>query len=121
MSKRCRARAARTPAEAPSTGSTARLTIFAHAIRLQTQVDEAASLRMALDQDQQISRVVSRERSRLLNFIRRRVPDPLDAEDILQDVFYALVEANRLLMPVEHVTGWLFSVERNRITALFRK
>ena len=73
------------------------------------------------EQDQRISEVVRRERSRLRNFIRRRVPDPLDAEDILQDVFYKLVEANRLLMPIEHVTGWLFRVARNRITDLFRK
>jgi RNA polymerase sigma factor (sigma-70 family) len=89
-------------------------------------MNEAASLepslnRMALEQDQRISDVVEREQSRLRNFIRRRVPDPLDAEDILQDVFYRLVEANRLLMPIEHVTGWLFRVARNRITDLFRK
>jgi len=76
---------------------------------------------MALEQDQRISEVVTREQSRLRNFIRRRVPDPRDAEDILQDVFYKLVEANRLLMPIEHVTGWLFRVARNRITDLFRK
>ena len=76
---------------------------------------------MALEQDQRISEVVTREQSRLRNFIRRRVPDPGDAEDILQDVFYELVEANRLLMPIEHVTGWLFRVARNRITDLFRK
>src|SRR5664280_169645 len=83
---------------------------------------DAASLkRMSLEQDQRISEVVKREQSRLLNFIRRRVPDPLDAEDILQEVFYELVEANRLLMPIEHVTGWLFRVARNRITDLFRK
>src|SRR5208283_4725812 len=82
----------------------------------------AASLEhMAVEQDQRISEVVKREQSRLLNFIRRRVPDPRDAEDILQDVFYELVEANRLLMPIEHVTGWLFRVARNRITDLFRK
>jgi RNA polymerase sigma factor (sigma-70 family) len=82
----------------------------------------AASLQpMALEQDQRISEVVTREQSRLRNFIRRRVPDPGDAEDILQDVFYELVEANRLLMPIEHVTGWLFRVARNRITDLFRK
>jgi RNA polymerase sigma factor (sigma-70 family) len=82
----------------------------------------AASLeRMALEQDQRISEVVKREQSRLRNFIRRRVPDPRDAEDILQDVFYELVEANRLLMPIDHVTGWLFRVARNRITDLFRK
>ena len=77
--------------------------------------------RMALEQDQRISDVVKREQSRLRNFIRRRVPDPRDAEDILQDVFYELLEANRLLMPIEHVTGWLFRVARNRITDLFRK
>ena len=72
---------------------------------------EAADLEpMALEQDQRISEVVKRERSRLRNFIRRRVPDPRDAEDILQDVFYELVEANRLLMPIEHITGWLFRV-----------
>ncbi|HEY5026903.1 MAG TPA: sigma-70 family RNA polymerase sigma factor [Candidatus Angelobacter sp.] len=76
---------------------------------------------MALEQDQRISEVVKREQSRLRNFIRRRVPDPRDAEDIVQDVFYELVEANRLLMPIEHVTGWLFRVARNRITDLFRK
>ena len=62
---------------------------------------------MALEQDHRISDVVKREGSRLRNFIRRRVPDPGDAEDILQDVFYRLVEANRLLMPIDHVTGWL--------------
>jgi RNA polymerase sigma factor (sigma-70 family) len=83
---------------------------------------KAATLeRTALEQDQRISDVVTREQSRLRNFIRRRVPDPGDAEDILQDVFYELVEANRLLMPIEHVTGWLFRVARNRITDLFRK
>ena len=76
---------------------------------------------MAREQDQRIAEVVEREQSRLLNFIRRRVPDPLDAEDILQDVFYRLVEANRLLMPIDHVTGWLFRVARNRITDLFRR
>ena len=77
--------------------------------------------RMPLEQDQRISDAVKREQSRLRNFIRRRVPDPRDAEDILQDVFYELVEANRLLMPIEHVAGWLFRVARNRITDLFRK
>jgi RNA polymerase sigma factor (sigma-70 family) len=82
---------------------------------------DAASLRMVIEQDQRISEVVKREQSRLRNFIRWRVPDPRDAEDILQDVFYELVEANRLLMPIEHITGWLFRVARNRITDLFRK
>src|ERR1700687_6383712 len=83
--------------------------------------DAAGLERMALEQDRWISEVVERERSRLRHFIRRRVPDPPDAEDILQDVFYELVEANRLLMPIEHITGWLFRVARNRITDLFRK
>ena len=72
------------------------------------------------DQDQRISEVVTPEASRLRGFIRRRVRDPRDAEDILQDVFSTLVEANRLLMPIDHVTGWLFRVARNRITDLFR-
>jgi RNA polymerase sigma factor (sigma-70 family) len=76
---------------------------------------------MMTEQDRQISEIVAKERSRLRNFIRRRVPDPSDAEDIVQEVFYELVEANRLLMPIEHVTGWLFRVARNRITDLFRK
>jgi RNA polymerase sigma factor (sigma-70 family) len=70
--------------------------------------------------DDQLTDLVRRERPRLRNFIRRRVPDSRDAEDILQDVFSALVEANRLLVPIDHVTGWLFRVARNRITDLFR-
>lgn len=73
------------------------------------------------EQDRQISGVVAEQRGRLRNFIRRRVPDPSDVDDILQEVFYELVEANRLLMPIDHVTGWLFRVARNRITDLFRK
>jgi len=76
---------------------------------------------MADDPDQQISAAVAREQTRLRNFIRRRVPDPLDAEDILQDVFSELVEAYRLMMPIEQVGAWLFRVARNRITDLFRK
>jgi RNA polymerase sigma factor (sigma-70 family) len=72
-------------------------------------------------QDRQISEIVAEETSRLRNFIRRRVADPADAEDILQEVFYKLVEANRLLMPIDHITGWLFRVARNRITDLWRK
>src|SRR5262245_27122128 len=96
---------------------------YPHAlIRLHLWMKDAASLaRMALENDKPISDIVQREQSRLRNFIRRRVADPLDAEDILQDVFYELVEANRLLMPIEHVTSWLFRVARNRIIDLFRK
>src|SRR3954466_7338195 len=82
--------------------------------------DVAGLPHMALEQDQRISEVVEREQSRLRHFIRRRVPDPRDAEDILQDVFYELVEANRLLMPIEHVTGWLFRGGGNRTPPLFR-
>jgi len=82
----------------------------------------AASLEpMAIERDRRISEVVEQEQSRLRRFIRRRVPDASDAEDILQEVFYELVDANRLLMPIEHVTGWLFRVARNRITDLFRQ
>ena len=83
-------------------------------------VDVASLEKMALE-DRRISEVVTREQSRLRNFIRRRIPVPADAEDVLQDVFYRLVEANRLLMPIEHLTGWLYRVARNRITDLFRK
>src|SRR6266480_2203379 len=84
-------------------------------------MDELPNTRVMNEQDRQISEIVAAERSRLGNFIRRRVPDPADAEDVLQEVFYKLVEANRLLMPIDHVTGWLFSVARNRITDLWRK
>src|SRR5438876_1469735 len=84
-------------------------------------MDEPWSITAMTEQDHQISEIVAEERSRLRNFIRRRVPDPRDAEDILQEVFYELVKANRLLMPIEHVTGWLFRVARNRITDLWRK
>ena len=73
------------------------------------------------DHNRQISAIFAEQGSRLRNFIRRRVPDPRDAEDILQDAFYKLVEANQLLMPIDHVTSWLFRVARNRITDLFRK
>ena len=76
---------------------------------------------MRAEQDQRISEAVSRERGRLRNFIRRRVRDEADAEDILQDVFYELVETYRLMKPVEQVGAWLFRVARNRIIDLFRK
>ncbi len=90
--------------------------------RLQQWMKETANLDwMASEQDQRISEVVQREGARLRNFIRRRVRDSRDAEDILQDVYYELVEANRLLVPIEQVTGWLFRVARNRIIDLFRK
>ena len=68
-----------------------------------------------------IAEAFERQRARLRGFIRRRVADPADAEDILQDVFYELVEAARLVRPVEQVGAWLLTVARNRITDLFRK
>ncbi len=76
---------------------------------------------MTGEQDQRISEAIEREQTRLWNFIRKRVVDQRDAEDVLQDVFYELVEAYRLMEPVEQVGAWLFSVARNRITDLFRK
>ena len=85
-------------------------------------MNQASNVTWAMtEQNRQISAIFAEQRSRLRNFIRRRVPDPSDAEDILQDAFYKLVEANRMLMPIDHVTGWLFRVVRNRITDLFRK
>lgn len=73
------------------------------------------------EQDRRISQAVAREESRLRTFIRRRVGDARDAEDVLQDVFYELVEAVRLTTPIDQVGAWLFRVARNRITDLFRK
>jgi len=76
---------------------------------------------MTREQDQRISEAFGRDRARLRNFIRRRVADENDVEDILQDTFYELVEAYRLMKPVQQVSAWLFQVARNRITDLFRK
>jgi RNA polymerase sigma factor (sigma-70 family) len=84
-------------------------------------MDEPASVVLMSEQDRRISEVVAKQGARLRNFIRKRVPNEADVEDLLQEVFYELVEANRLLMPIEYVTGWLFQVARNRITDLFRK
>jgi RNA polymerase sigma factor (sigma-70 family) len=72
-------------------------------------------------EDQRISEAINREYARLHRFIRRSVADPGDAEDIAQEVFYELVQAYRMMRPVEEVTAWLFRVARNRITDLFRK
>ena len=76
---------------------------------------------MTASQNERLTEAIGRERGRLRNFIRKRVADEAEAEDILQDVFYELVEANRLLMPIDHITGWLFRLARNRIIDLFRK
>src|SRR2546421_12097315 len=88
-------------------------------------MDELSSTRVmneqGFEQDRQISEIVASERSRLRNFIRRRVPDPADAEDILQEGFYKLVEAHRFLMPIDHVTGGVFRVARNCLTGPWAK
>jgi len=84
-------------------------------------MDETLSISSMIEQDREISEVIAEQRSRLRNFIRKRVPNEADVEDLLQEVFCELVEANRLLMPIDYVTGWLFRVARNRITDLFRK
>ena len=73
------------------------------------------------EQDKRITETISQERGRLRNFIRRRVPDASEAEDILQDVFFEYVEAYRLPHPIEQVGAWLFRVARNRIIDRFRK
>jgi RNA polymerase sigma factor (sigma-70 family) len=84
-------------------------------------MDDALSIERTAEQDRRIFEAVERERSRLRSFIRRRVADEGDVEDILQDVFSELVEAYRLTRPVEQVGAWLFRVTRNRITDLFRR
>jgi RNA polymerase sigma factor (sigma-70 family) len=84
-------------------------------------MERAADHILMTEQDRRITEVIAQERARLRNFIRRRVANEADVEDLLQDVFAELVEANRLLMPIEYVTAWLFRVARNRITDLFRK
>ena len=84
-------------------------------------MDETVSAILMIEQDRQISDVIAEERPRLRNFIRRRVPDEADVEDLVQEVFYELVQAHRLLKPIDYVTAWLYTVARNRITDLFRK
>ena len=74
-----------------------------------------------LEQDRLVSQAVARDQPRLRSFIRRHVSDSGEAEDVLQDVFYELIEAYRLMKPIEHVTAWLFRVARNRMVDLFRK
>jgi RNA polymerase sigma factor (sigma-70 family) len=84
-------------------------------------MDEPVSFVSMIEQDRQISEVIRVERPRLRNFIRKRVPDESDVEDLLQEVLFELVQAHRLLKPIDYVTGWLYRVARNRITDLFRK
>jgi RNA polymerase sigma factor (sigma-70 family) len=85
-------------------------------------MNEALSIPFMTDeQNRRITEDVEREQSRLRNFIRNRVLDEGEAEDILQEVFYELVQAYRLMKPVEQVGAWLFRVARNRIIDRFRK
>src|ERR1700733_626803 len=85
-------------------------------------MDKAASTNWLMaEQDQRLTEAIGREQGRLRNFIRRRVADEADAEDILQDVFYELIEAYRLMKPIEQVGAWLYRVARNRIIDRFRK
>jgi RNA polymerase sigma factor (sigma-70 family) len=96
--------------------------ISASLIRLQKWMKDALSIEpMIEEQNDSILAAIAREQSRLRNFIRKQVVDESDAEDILQEVFYELVQAYRLMRPVEQVGAWLFRVARNRITDLFRK
>jgi RNA polymerase sigma factor (sigma-70 family) len=84
-------------------------------------MDQALRAGRLMAEDRRIADTIAREQHRLRNFIRKRVVDIDDADDILQDVFFELVEATRLMKPIEHVSAWLFRVARNRITDLFRK
>jgi len=84
-------------------------------------MDEALRSAPMAQPDQRISDAVRRDYPSLRAFIRKRVTDKSDAEDILQDVFFELIEAYRMMKPVEQVTAWLFRVARNRITDLFRR
>jgi RNA polymerase sigma factor (sigma-70 family) len=85
-------------------------------------MDKAASTNwIMVEQDERLTETIGREQGRLRNFIRRRVADESEAEDILQDVFYELIEAYRLMKPIEQVGAWLYRVARNRIIDGFRK
>jgi RNA polymerase sigma factor (sigma-70 family) len=85
-------------------------------------MDKAASAHWVMaEQDERLTETIGREQGRLRSFIRRRVADEADAEDILQDVFYELIEAYRLMKPIEQVGAWLYRVARNRIIDAFRK
>jgi RNA polymerase sigma factor (sigma-70 family) len=85
-------------------------------------MDKAATTYLVMaEQDERLTEMIGREQGRLRNFIRRRVADEADAEDILQDVFYELIEAYRLTKPIEQVGAWLYRVARNRIIDGFRK
>lgn len=96
-------------------------TIFPRLIRLPEQMEHAPKVEAMTEQDLRITEAFARERARLWRFIRSRVPNEADAEDVLQDVFFELVEAERLMQPLQQVGAWLFRVARNRIIDRFRK
>ena len=83
--------------------------------------EQSAELQRMEQQNKSIQETVKKESPRLLDFIRRRIPDASDAEDILQDVFFQFIEATRLTRPIENAGAWLFTVARNKITDMFRK
>jgi RNA polymerase sigma factor (sigma-70 family) len=94
---------------------------FGCPVRLQEWMEEVLSTGgIITGQNRRVSETIAREQARLRQFIRKRVPDDSDVEDILQEVFYELVDAYRLMKPVEQVGAWLFRVARNRIIDLFR-
>lgn len=84
-------------------------------------MDEPLSTFWMTEQDQRITEAIAQEQGRLRNFIRKRVADESEVEDILQDVFYELIAASRLMQPIEQMSAWMFRVARNRIIDLFRK
>jgi len=84
-------------------------------------MDEPSSIALMTERDRQISEIIAEQRSRLRNFIRKRVPNEADAEDLLQEVFFEVIEAYRLMEPVQQWGAWMFKVARNRIIDLFRK
>jgi RNA polymerase sigma factor (sigma-70 family) len=95
--------------------------ISGRVIRLYSWMDETAALNLQrAEQDRRLAEAFEGEKRRLLAFIRRRIPDEIDPEDLLQDVFYELVEAYRLMKPVAHAGAWMMQVARNRIVDLFR-
>jgi RNA polymerase sigma factor (sigma-70 family) len=84
-------------------------------------MEEPSSVALMTERDRQISEIIAEQRSRLRNFIRKRVPNEADAEDLLQEVFFEVIEAYRLMEPVRQWSAWMFRVARNRIIDLFRK
>ena len=96
-------------------------TIFPGRARLPLWMDKPARIARMQEEDRRLSEILAEDRARLRDFIRRRVPNEADAEDLLQEVFYEVIAAYRLMAPVERWSGWMFRVARNRIIDRFRK